>query len=59
MIRALFSLKGLRDDFVVRTYQLVFPIKLPEVYRQALISTSTPDGRSSLDSASTVLDEEV
>jgi hypothetical protein len=27
--------------------------------RQALISTSTPEGRSSFDKASTVLDEEV
>jgi len=31
----------------------------PKGPRQALISTSTPEGRSSLDNASTVLEEEV
>jgi hypothetical protein len=46
----------LRDERIYKNYLV---IRTRRTYRQALISTSTPEGKSSLERASTVLEEEV
>jgi hypothetical protein len=46
----------LRDEYILRTFSVIL-LRGPGFY--ALISTSTPEGKSNLLSASTVLEEEV
>jgi hypothetical protein len=46
---------------ILRTFALLIPMtfNVIAIKAYALISTSTPEGRSNFDNASTVLDEEV
>lgn|GEM_PF-6933964 len=50
---------ALRVDYIIKNFFQHYQVTSITVIDYALISTSTPDGRSSFESASTVLDEEV